>query len=67
MIKVSEKLAFSTKKRISHERAIPSPNLDPDYTRAFCGFEPYLLELSSHKDLARFVLVRHFRLGLALP
>ena len=41
--------------------------LDPDYTRAFCGFEPFLLELSSHKDLTRFVLIRHFRLGLALP
>lgn len=33
------------------------------FTRAFCGFEPYVLESLSHERLAQFILVRHFRLG----
>jgi hypothetical protein len=33
------------------------------YTRAFCGFEPYLLAEESHRDLTEFIIVRHFRLG----
>ena len=41
--------------------------LDPSYTRAFCGFEPYLLSEDSHLRLAEFVLVRHFGLGQRSP
>ena len=41
--------------------------LDPQFSRAFCGFEPYLLERASQKDLTAFILIRHFRLGQALP
>ena len=33
------------------------------YTRAFCGFEPYLLDRGSHLDLTEYIVVRHFRLG----
>jgi len=36
---------------------------DQGYSRAFCGFEPYLLSERSHRALAEFVLVHHFRLG----
>ena len=36
---------------------------DQGYSRAFCGFEPYLLSERSHRALAEFVLVKHFRLG----
>jgi hypothetical protein len=36
---------------------------DQGYTRAFCGFEPYLLTERSHRALAEFVLVHHFHLG----
>jgi hypothetical protein len=36
---------------------------DPYFSRAFCGFDPALLEQLSHEQLAQFVLVRHFRLG----
>ncbi len=36
---------------------------EPFYTRAFCGFEPYLLTRGSHRDLTQYILVRHFRLG----
>ncbi|MFQ5600607.1 MAG: hypothetical protein ACE5G2_08635, partial [Candidatus Krumholzibacteriia bacterium] len=36
---------------------------DRFYSRAFCGFEPYLLSSISHKRLLEFILVRHFRLG----
>lgn len=36
---------------------------DPYYSRAFCGFEVSLLEEVSHRQLAEFILVRHFRLG----
>ncbi len=39
----------------------------PHFSRAFCGFEVYLLEALSHKALAEYVLVRHFRLGLDSP
>ncbi len=41
--------------------------LDPGYTRAFCGFEPYLLSEDAHQCLAEFVLVRHFGLGNRRP
>ncbi|UCE01519.1 MAG: hypothetical protein JSW67_09515 [Candidatus Latescibacterota bacterium] len=37
--------------------------VDPTFSRAFCGFEPFLLEEINHKLLAQFILVRHFRLG----
>lgn len=36
----------------------------PQYTRAYCGFEPWRLTMASHVALADFVLLRHFRLGL---
>jgi hypothetical protein len=36
---------------------------DPDYTRAWCGFEPILLKLESHERLAELLLVRHFHIG----
>ena len=36
---------------------------DPYYTRAFCGFEPYVLSLYSHVALADFILWRHFHVG----
>jgi hypothetical protein len=34
------------------------------FSRAICGFEPEWLSQQSHKDLARFLLVRHFRVGI---
>ncbi len=33
------------------------------YTRAFCGFEPFLLDSQSHLALTEYIVVRHFRLG----
>ncbi len=33
------------------------------YTRAFCGFEPYLLSQQAHQRLTEYIIVRHFRLG----
>jgi hypothetical protein len=37
---------------------------DAFYSRAWCGFEAYVLALRSHVALADFVLLRHMRLGL---
>lgn len=37
--------------------------LEPFYTRAFCGFEPALLNEVSHRQLTEYIIVRHFRLG----
>ncbi len=37
------------------------------YSRAFCGFEPNLLEELSHNRLVQFIVVRHFRLGGSVP
>ena len=34
------------------------------FSRAFCGFEPEALNPLSHKELARFIVVRHFRTGI---
>lgn len=36
----------------------------PDYSRAYCGFEPWRLAFASHLALCEFVLLRHFNLGL---
>jgi hypothetical protein len=33
------------------------------YTRAICGFEPYLLTPDSHQKLTEYILIRHFRVG----
>ena len=41
--------------------------VETHFSRAYCGFDPPLLELSSHERLVHFVLVRHFRLGTSLP
>jgi hypothetical protein len=35
------------------------------YSRALCGFEPWLLRFDSHLGLADFILLRHLRVGLA--
>jgi len=35
-----------------------------DFTRAYCGFEPWRLSARSHQALAEFVLLREFRTGL---
>lgn len=35
-----------------------------DFSRAYCGFEPFRLSARSHQALAEFVLLREFRLGL---
>jgi len=40
---------------------------DAYFSRAFCGFEVYLLEAVSHRMLSEYVLVRHFRLGNPVP
>ena len=45
-------------------KGLPS---DAYYTRAFCGFEPALLEELSHNRLLQFIVVRHFRLGGNAP
>ena len=37
---------------------------DSDYSRAYCGFEPWRLSFASHRQLAAFILLRHMRLGL---
>jgi len=37
---------------------------DPFYSRPRLGFEPESLNPLSHKDLARFIVVRHFRTGI---
>ena len=37
------------------------------FSRAFCGFEVYLLDPLSHKALAEYVLMRHFQLGATPP
>jgi hypothetical protein len=34
------------------------------YSRAFFGFEPEGLTFASHKELTRFIVVRHFRTGI---
>jgi hypothetical protein len=33
------------------------------YSRAYCGFEPWRLRLESHLKLAKFVLLHHLRVG----
>ncbi len=38
---------------------------DPNYSRALCGFEVWLLRFDSHLALADYILLRHMRLGLA--
>jgi hypothetical protein len=38
--------------------------LSTEYSRAYCGFEPWRLTFTSHLELAKFVLLRHMRLGL---
>ena len=43
-------------------RASPT---SPYYSRAICGFEPWRLRANSQLALADFILLRHFRLGLA--
>lgn len=40
---------------------------DTYYSRAICGFEPFLLKFQSHLDLTDFILIRHFRLGQIDP
>ncbi len=40
---------------------------DARFTRAFCGFEIYALEAVSHRQLAEYLLVRHFGLGQSTP
>jgi len=45
-------------------KGLPS---DAYYSRAFCGFEPSLLEELSHNRLLQFIVVRHFRLGGGAP
>lgn len=40
---------------------------DTLFSRAICGFDPYLLAPDSHERLARFLLVRHFGLGTLAP
>lgn len=37
---------------------------DANYSRALCGFEPWLLRFDSHLALADAILLRHMRLGL---
>jgi hypothetical protein len=37
---------------------------DPQWTRAYCGFEPWRLQRSSHLRLAEFILLQHMRVGL---
>jgi hypothetical protein len=40
---------------------------EPRFSRAICGFDPYLLSQQSHERLTHFVLVRHFGLGTLAP